>query len=670
MLSRQLGVVPLRFSKVLIANRGEIAVRIAQTCRELGLRSVAVYSEADAGALHVRVADEAYLIGPAAPLQSYLSIDALLGAARVSGADAVHPGYGFLAENADFARATEEAGLIWIGPPAGVIAALGDKVAAKALAVRAGVPVVPGYDGEDQSLERMVSEAERIGFAVMLKAAAGGGGRGMREVHAAEGLQAALEGAKREAQSSFADDRVFMEKLLVRPRHIEIQLMVDQHGNGVYLGERDCSLQRRHQKVMEEAPSPVLTPELRAAMGRDALRLAGASGYVNAGTVEFLFSGDSYYFLEMNTRIQVEHPVTEMVTGLDLVALQLAVAAGQRLPLHQSEVELRGHAIEARIYAEDPARGFLPAIGRVTAFVPTEGAGIRNDTGISAGAEVTPFYDAMLAKLVVHAPDRRQALARLQQALQRYVVAGTTTNLDFLQWIAGHQEVIRGRVDTGWLEREWQPALEVDVPAAAFAAAAAFESSNQYQTPANEESPDPWRRMDTWRGSGIVRRFLYAAPDDAAHSVELTESPSSCSARVDGAEKAVGVKLQSEGVFAVEAGDAEELFRVSGSGDGVRVAWAGGASADLRHPAGYAISDGATGARSDAGLTSPMPGTVVKVQVTEGQTVAAQEPLMVLEAMKMEHVIEAPYAGVIQAILFQQGDMVPASSPVVRMEPA
>jgi len=670
MLSRQLGVVPLRFSKVLIANRGEIAVRIAQTCRELGLRSVAVYSEADAGALHVRVADEAYLIGPAAPLQSYLSIDALLGAARVSGADAVHPGYGFLAENADFARATEEAGLIWIGPPAGVIAALGDKVAAKALAVRAGVPVVPGYDGEDQSLERMVSEAERIGFAVMLKAAAGGGGRGMREVHAAEGLQAALEGAKREAQSSFADDRVFMEKLLVRPRHIEIQLMVDQHGNGVYLGERDCSLQRRHQKVIEEAPSPALTPELRAAMGRDALRLAGASGYVNAGTVEFLFSGDSYYFLEMNTRIQVEHPVTEMVTGLDLVALQLAVAAGQRLPLHQSEVALRGHAIEARIYAEDPARGFLPAIGRVTAFAPPEGAGIRNDTGISAGAEVTPYYDAMLAKLVVHAPNRPQALARLQQALQRYVVVGPTTNLEFLTWIAGHEEVMRGRVDTGWLEREWQPAREVDVPAAAFAAAAAFESSAGYQNPADEESVDPWRRMDTWRGSGIVRRFLYVAGDDAAHSVELTGSPSSWSARVDGTENAVGVKLQSVGAFVVEVDGAEEFFRVSRSGDGVRVAWAGGASADLRHPAGYAVSDGAKGAKSDAGLTAPMPGTVVKVQVTEGQTVAAREPLMVLEAMKMEHVIEAPYAGVVQAILFQQGDMVPASSPVVRMEPA
>ncbi|MDQ2740712.1 MAG: acetyl-CoA carboxylase biotin carboxylase subunit [Chloroflexota bacterium] len=670
MLSRQPGVAPLGFSTVLIANRGEIAVRIAQTCRERGLRTIAVYSEADVGALHVRMADEAYLIGPAPSLHSYLSIDALLRAARESGADAVHPGYGFLAENADFARAVEDAGLIWIGPPADVIAALGDKVAAKALAVNAGVPVVPGYAGEDQSPERMVSEAERIGFPVMLKAAAGGGGRGMRQVHAAEGLPAALEGAKREAQSAFGDDRVFMEKLLVRPRHIEIQLMVDQHGNGVYLGERDCSLQRRHQKVIEEAPSPVLTPELRAAMGRDALRLAGASGYVNAGTVEFLFSGDSYYFLEMNTRIQVEHPVTEMVTGLDLVALQLAVAAGQRLPLHQSEVELRGHAIEARIYAEDPARGFLPAIGRVTAFVPPEGSGIRNDTGISAGAEVTPFYDAMLSKLVVHAPDRSQALARLQQALQRYVMAGITTNLEFLQWIVNHEEVIRGRVDTGWLEREWHPAPEVDVPVAALAAAAAFESSDGYQIPASEKSLDPWRRMDTWRGSGSVRRFLYATGDGAPRGVELTGSPPSWSARVDGSENAVGVKLQSAGAFTVEVDDAEEFFRVSGSGDGVRVAWAGGASADLRHPAGYALLGGGTGAKSDAGLTAPMPGTVVKVQVTEGQTVAAHEPLMVLEAMKMEHVVEAPYAGVIKAILFQQGDMVPASSPVVRMEPA
>jgi len=661
-------VTPLTFSKVLIANRGEIAVRIAQTCRELGLRTISVYSEADAGALHVRVADEAYLIGPPPPLQSYLSIEALLEAARESGADAVHPGYGFLAENAGFASAVEEVGLIWIGPPAGVIAALGDKVAAKALAMSAGVPVVPGYAGEDQSPVRMLAEAERIGFPVMLKAAAGGGGRGMREVLAAEALPAALEGAKREAHSAFADDRVFMEKLLVRPRHIEIQLMVDQHGNGIYLGERDCSLQRRHQKVIEEAPSPVLTPELRAAMGRDALRLAGASGYVNAGTVEFLFSGDSYYFLEMNTRIQVEHPVTEMVTGLDLVALQLAVASGQRLPLHQSEVQLRGHAIEARIYAEDPARGFLPATGRVTVFAPPEGAGIRNDTGISAGAEVTPYYDAMLAKLVVHAPDRLQALARLQQALQRYGVAGVTSNLEFLRWIAGQEEVIRGRIDTGFLEREWQLPQDVEVPAAAFAAAAVFESSDQYQSPSNEESLDPWRRIDSWRGSGIVRRFLYVAADGTPHSVELTRS-SPWSARVDDSENLVGVKLHSPGALVVEADGAEEVFRVSCSGDGVHVAWAG-FTADLRHPPEYAILGGATGAKSEAGLTTPMPGTVVKVQVIEGQTVDAHEPLMVLEAMKMEHVIEAPYAGVVQAILFQQGDMVPAGSPVVRLEPS
>ncbi|MFZ6762275.1 acetyl-CoA carboxylase biotin carboxylase subunit [Pseudoroseomonas sp. WGS1072] len=456
---------------VLIANRGEIACRVAATCRRLGLPSVAVYSDADAGALHVAAADRAERIGPAAPRESYLNIEAILAAARRSGARSVHPGYGFLSENADFAAACEAAGLVFIGPPAEAIRAMGGKAAAKAVARRAGVPAVPGYDGEDQSDERLAAEAEAIGYPVMIKAVAGGGGRGMRRVARPGDFAAALEGARREA-AAFGDTRLLLEKLVSRARHIEVQVFADAHGHVVHLGERDCSLQRRNQKLVEESPAPGMTAALREELGRRAVALARAVGYRGAGTVEFVadagaedgadagaghagaLAADRVWFIEMNTRLQVEHPVTEMVTGLDLVEWQLRVAAGAPLPLRQEEIRLEGHAVEARLCAEDPARNFLPSPGTLAALaLPEPGGGLRVDAGIRAGDKVTPFYDPMLAKVIVHAPDRAAALAGLAAALRRARVEGIRWNAGFLADLLDTPEMGEAAIDTGLAER-------------------------------------------------------------------------------------------------------------------------------------------------------------------------------------------------------------------------
>lgn len=443
---------------VLIANRGEIACRVAATCRRLGLPSVAVYSDADAGALHAAAADRAERIGPAAPRESYLNIEAILAAARRSGARSVHPGYGFLSENADFAAACEAAGLVFIGPPAGAIRAMGGKAAAKAVARRAGVPAVPGYDGEDQSDERLAAEAEAIGYPVMIKAVAGGGGRGMRRVAGAGDFAAALEGARREA-AAFGDTRLLLEKLVSRARHIEVQVFADAHGHVVHLGERDCSLQRRNQKLIEESPAPGMTAALREELGRRAVALTRAVGYRGAGTVEFVadagaLAADRIWFIEMNTRLQVEHPVTEMVTGLDLVEWQLRVAAGEPLPLRQEEIRLEGHAVEARLCAEDPARNFLPSPGTLAALaLPEPGGGLRVDAGIRAGDKVTPFYDPMLAKVIVHAPDRAAALAGLAAALRRARVEGIRWNAGFLADLLDTPEMREAAIDTGLAER-------------------------------------------------------------------------------------------------------------------------------------------------------------------------------------------------------------------------
>src|SRR5579883_113361 len=426
------------FKKILIANRGEIAVRIMATCREMGIRTVAIYSEADRQAYHVRAANEAYYLGPAPSTQSYLRIDAIIEIAKKSGAEAIHPGYGFLSENAEFAEACEQAGIIFIGPPAAAMRLMGSKIAAKELAQSVGAPTVPGYNGESQDDEALIDEARRIGFPLLIKASAGGG-RGMRAVYSSANFVEQLAGARREARAAFGDDTVFLERLIQRPRHIEIQVLGDQHGNLIHLGERECSIQRRHQKIVEESPSIALNPSLRAEMGHAAVRIAQAAGYVNAGTIEFMLDEDrQFYFLEMNTRLQVEHPVTELVTGLDLVRHQLYIAAGEPLGIVQEQISPRGHAIEVRIYAEDPYQNFLPSTGTITRFVPPQGPGVRLDSGVETGDEISQYYDPMIAKLIVYGENRPAAVARLQQALEHSTIFGVTTNVPLLHAISVH----------------------------------------------------------------------------------------------------------------------------------------------------------------------------------------------------------------------------------------
>jgi 3-methylcrotonyl-CoA carboxylase alpha subunit len=493
------------FSKILIANRGEIACRVIRTARRLGLTTVAVYSEADAGALHVELADEAWPIGPAPARESYLNAGAILGAARASGAEAVHPGYGFLSENADFAEACEEAGLVFIGPPAAAIRAMGSKAAAKALMAEQGLPLVPGYHGEAQDTGRLAREAERIGFPVLLKASAGGGGRGMRVVESAAELPRALEAARREAKGAFGDDRILIEKYLARPRHIEVQVFADRFGNTVHLFDRDCSIQRRYQKVIEEAPAPGLDPGLRAGMAEAAIAAARAVNYVGAGTVEFMFADNAFYFMEMNTRLQVEHPVTEAVTGEDLVEWQLRVAAGERLPKPQEELALTGHAIEARLYAEDPERQFLPQTGRLDALrlPPPELA--RVDTGVREGDAISPYYDPMIAKLIVHGEDRAAALARLGQALAQTAVLGLTTNLAFLARLAKHPDFTAAALDTGFIERHrdalcpgrQSPPADI-VAAAALSRLLLRAESARRAALASADPYSPWHSRQGW----------------------------------------------------------------------------------------------------------------------------------------------------------------------------
>ncbi|HCG03102.1 MAG TPA: 3-methylcrotonyl-CoA carboxylase [Chloroflexi bacterium] len=650
--------------KLLIANRGEIAVRIIATCRKKKITSVAVFSEADRGVLHVRLADEALLLGPASPAQSYLNIEAMLNAAKTSGCDAVHPGYGFLAENADFAGAVESAGLIWVGPPADVIALMGDKIAAKGLATRAGVPVVPGYDGSDQSEDAFAREADRIGYPVMLKAAAGGGGRGMRPVTDAGGLVPAIEGARREAMSSFGDSRLFLEKLLVRPRHVEIQVLADNHGNAIFLGERDCSVQRRHQKVLEEAPSPAVNAELRAGMGAAALRLARSGNYVNAGTVEFLLAGDGFYFLEMNTRIQVEHPVTEMVTGLDLIGLQLDVASGDPLPVSQETVQLQGHAIEARLYAEDPENGFLPSVGRLKEFVPPEGPGVRNDVGVQAGDQVSHLYDPLLAKLVVHGETRRQALERLQVALSEYRISGVSTNLGFLRWLAREPHLLAGNVDITFLERTWVPERERSLPTSVLLLASMARLSQEVST----ESSDPWKGRQSWRSFGVERRYRCEWGAREWSVILRPEAGRVWTAATEKDVQTASVRQAADGVVELVVDGTLIEGRIEYASSGLEVSVDGeqyrlvDAVPESTHVAGVRAGSGRSA------LEAPMPGTLVKILVTPGQEVSASEPLVILEAMKMEHVVVAPRAAVVEAVLFREGDMVPGGEPLVRLK--
>lgn len=650
------------FSRILIANRGEIAVRIIQTCREMGIETVAVYSEADRSTLHVRMADAAYCIGAPPARDSYLNGPEIIRAAMRSAANAIHPGYGFLAENAAFAEAVVAAGLVWIGPPASVIALLGDKVASKRAAEEAGVRVVPGYAGTDVSYEQLSIEAEHLGYPVMLKAAAGGGGKGMRVVEHAKDLRNSIDAARREAASAFADNRVFVEKLLVRPRHVEIQILADVAGNVVYLGERDCSLQRRHQKVVEEAPCPVMTQKQRAAMGDAAVRIAHVSGYLNAGTVEFLLAGDAFYFLEVNTRIQVEHPVTEATTGLDLVRLQIEIAAGEVLPFSQLDVAMRGHAIEARIYAEDPARHFLPSTGSLDIFTPPEGPGIRNDVGVARGDTITMHYDPMIAKLIVHAETRSLAVTRLQYALDRYACAGPQTNLQFLQWIAHDPAFVAGEVDIEFIDRSWHPRSMHALPMPVLVAVALADSAGAVAT--NE----PWRGKGGWRISGMARRLRYEYEQEP---YELAVTPlKNQSWRVAGQDFDLEASMVDvrPGLIQYRVRETTTHVTMAEVPHGYSVVHEG-MTYDLRRPQATESRRRAVAGRAiDTDLTAPMPGTVVSISVVQGQIVETGESLVILEAMKMEHIVEATSAGTVRAILVHPGEMVAAGTVLVQME--
>ncbi|MFE1818903.1 acetyl-CoA carboxylase biotin carboxylase subunit [Streptomyces anulatus] len=618
------------FDTVLVANRGEIAVRVIRTLREQGVRSVAVFSDADADARHVREADTAVRIGPPAASESYLSVPALLEAARSTGAQAVHPGYGFLAENAEFAQACADAGLVFIGPPASAISLMGDKIRAKETVAAYGVPVVPGSSGSGLTDAQLEAAAQEIGMPVLLKPSAGGGGKGMRLVRDASVLAEEIAAARREARASFGDDTLLVERWIDRPRHIEIQVLADTHGNVIHLGERECSLQRRHQKIIEEAPSVFLDEETRAAMGEAAVQAARSCGYAGAGTVEFIVPGDdpaSYYFMEMNTRLQVEHPVTELVTGLDLVEWQLRVASGERLPYAQEDITLTGWAIEARVCAEDPSRGFLPSGGTVLALREPQGGGVRTDSGLSEGVPVGSLYDPMLSKVIAYGPDRASALRKLRAALADTVILGVPTNAGFLRRLLAHPDVVSGDLDTGLVEREAEGLVPDGVPDEVYAAAAAVRRDALAPRPDAGGWTDPFSVPSGWRTGGVPAPLTFPLRVAGADPVTYG-APASATVTPD----RVTVELD---------GTVGHFHR---SGD-----WLG-RDGDTWHVQDHdpveASLSGAGRSGADT-LAAPMPGTVTVVKVAVGDAVEAGQSLLVVEAMKMEHVISAPHAGTV-----------------------
>ena len=634
-------------SSVLIANRGEIAVRVARTARRLGMKVIAVASEADAQALHVRMADEVHLIGPAAARDSYLVIDKIIAAAKASSAACIHPGYGFLSERAEFADACAEAGIVFVGPPASAIRAMGLKDGAKALMEIAKVPVVPGYHGANQDAEFLRQRADEIGYPVLIKAVAGGGGKGMRKVERSADFADALASAQREGASSFGDPRVLIEKYIESPRHVEIQVFADGHGNAVYLGERDCSLQRRHQKVIEEAPAPGMTAEVRAAMGRAAVEAAKAVGYVGAGTVEFIADGrnglkpDGFWFMEMNTRLQVEHPVTEAITGLDLVELQFRVAAGEKLPLTQDQVQLTGHAVEARLYAEDPEHGFLPSSGRLLRLALPEGMdGIRIDSGVIEGGEVTPHYDPMIAKVIAHGATRDEALDRLGAALEQTVVAGPRSNTAFLAALAGHEAFRSGAFDTGFIDRHLDGLIARDAASEAAAVAAAAQSLILAQRPMTPVRADGW--VDPFAAAD---GFTLGAPRRAALSVN-----------VDGEARPFEVSFDAAGpVVTVEGSGAASAISLTPGRAGVHVVFGG-----RQRVVALPNWDGLDLDHLDGGgaVSAPMHGKVLAVFVAAGDRVEKGQRLAILEAMKMEHALVAPSAGTVSEVAAEAGQQV------------
>jgi 3-methylcrotonyl-CoA carboxylase alpha subunit len=646
------------FRSVLIANRGEIACRIARAAKRLGMRTVAVYSTADEGALHTRLCDEAYFIGTAEPRDSYLSIERLIDAAKKSAAQCIHPGYGFLSENADFAQACERAGIVFVGPPVDAIRAMGLKDHAKALMEKARVPVVPGYHGERQDAKFLKQKAYEIGYPVLIKPAAGGGGRGMRRVDKHADFEAALEGAIRESQSAFGSGRVLIEKYITSPRHIEIQVFADKHGNVIHLGERDCSLQRRHQKVIEEAPAPGMTADLRAKIGGAAVAAAKAVGYSGAGTVEFVADGtgalhaDGFWFIEMNTRLQVEHPVTEEVTGLDLVEWQFRVAAGEKLPLAQNQIRIDGHAIEARVYAEDPEHGFLPSTGRIVALeLPND---IRVDSGVEAGGEVTPFYDAMIAKLIAHAPTREAALDRLTSALERTVMAGVRSNIAFLVKLCRAEAFRQGKVDTGFIDRNLAVLgavpQETDKAAAALGAAHLLERAAVQETaPPDDDASNTdssWSARDGFQLGGVRSVIVPILVDSGNADATVTYAKDGMRVAVDGAGPAADAQV-------FEADNDAYVVR-NGRQTRVRIKDFAAASAEA--------------GASDGVVKAPMHGRVRELLAQAGDRVASGQRLAIIEAMKMEHTLRAPFAGIVREVPVGIGAQVVEGARIMEIE--
>jgi 3-methylcrotonyl-CoA carboxylase alpha subunit len=647
------------FRSVLIANRGEIACRIARTAKRLGMRTVAVYSEADTGALHTRLCDEAYLIGAAEPRASYLSIERLIAAAKKSAAQCIHPGYGFLSENADFAEACAQADIVFIGPPPEAIRAMGFKDRAKSLMEKARVPVVPGYHGDRQDAKFLKEKAYEVGYPVLIKPAAGGGGRGMRRVDKHTDFETALEGAIRESQSAFGSSRVLIEKLIASPRHIEVQIFADNHGNAVHLGERDCSLQRRHQKVIEEAPAPGMTADLRAQIGAAAVEAARAVGYRGAGTVEFVADGtkglrsDAFWFIEMNTRLQVEHPVTEEVTGLDLVEWQFRVAAGEKLPLAQPQIRIGGHAIEARVYAEDPEHGFLPSTGKIVALqLPNE---IRVDSGVEAGGEVTPYYDAMIAKLIAHAPTREAALDRLATALDHTLVAGVRSNVAFLASLCRADAFRQGMVDTGFIDRDLAKLGAVPQPrdnaATALGVACLIDAARAAEAaPAEDDASEPcspWAAHDGFQLGGTRSTMLPVVVDGENVSATVSYTCTGTQVAVDGAAPASDAR-----VF-VAAHDAYVWRKLRQTR--VRIAEFSVARADA--------------GAGDGVLKAPMHGRVLELLAKAGDRVESGQRLAVIEAMKMEHTLRAPFAAIVMQVPVTTGAQVVEGAQVMVLEP-
>ncbi|MES2401694.1 MAG: acetyl/propionyl/methylcrotonyl-CoA carboxylase subunit alpha [Pseudomonadota bacterium] len=660
------------FKKILIANRGEIACRVAATARRMAIKTVAVYSDADAGAKHVGYCDEAIHIGGSAPKDSYLRWERIIEAAKATGAEAIHPGYGFLSENEEFAQACSDAGLVFIGPPPSAIKAMGLKAESKQLMEKAGVPLVPGYHGSDQNPDLLKNEADRIGYPVLIKASAGGGGKGMRAVEKSEDFAAALASCKREAINSFGDDAVLVEKYAQRPRHIEIQVFGDTHDNYVYLFERDCSVQRRHQKVLEEAPAPGMTEAMRKEMGEAAVAAARAVNYVGAGTVEFIVEQRAdgsmkFYFMEMNTRLQVEHPVTEAITGLDLVEWQLLVASGGKLPLAQNELRINGHAIEARICAETPDNNFLPATGNLYVYdkpacTSFERSEVRVDDGVRQGDAISPFYDSMVAKLIVHGKTREEALARLDEALAQTRIVGLSTNVQFLRYVVRSPSFADANLDTALIPRESAVLFNQEPVGLAMAAASAVA-----QTLLDEkalEGQDPFSRRDGWRSHGVnLRRFefeFHGAPAKA----ELT--------------------YLHDGALRLSVGDASGLLAFAKAARGVDVQFAGqrimatvyrqGEVAHVFSPAGATqitvvdmLAHAGQGPAEGGRLTAPMPGKVVSFGVKAGDKVSKGQPLAVMEAMKMEHTIAAPADGVVEELLYAPGDQVAEGAELLKI---